>query len=300
RDSSDGKMSSMLHPGKAIYVRISDGLGNQMFQYAAGRALALQNQTELVLEPIPEFFKWLNPSRRFALPYFELSSHVHISYPPLSSRILGKARSLKPDVLTRKECNAYQFQNDIAELKPPARIEGFFQSSNYFKNVPQTILHKEFSLKKELSRRAKELKEKIVRKENSICLHMRLADYKNSEIFFSLRENYYQAALGDILRQLPSRPTVWVFSNGNREEVTALCARSGIPSAEIQTDQRIPEWELLHVMSACQHHVIANSTFSWWAAWLKGNQGITVMPKRWFQEPSWEVSGLRFPGWSQI
>lgn len=294
RDSSSGKMGLMSQDlSKAVFVRVSDGLGNQMFQYAAGRALAFQYRTVLVLEPVSEYFKWFRPSRRFALPHFKLSQSVRIHYPRLGSRASSNAPTLK-------ELNAYQFQADIVESKLPVRIEGFFQSEDYFKNMPREILFQEFGLKDTLSHQAGNLKNKILQTDNSICLHMRLADYKTSGIFAALNETYYRAALENVLRQLTGSPAIWVFSNGTKEEVSELCKKSGIWNAKIQTDEGIPEWELLHVMSACQHHIIANSTFSWWAAWLKGTQGITMMPSQWFKEPSWEAKGLRVLGWCQI
>jgi len=284
----------------AIYVRVSDGLGNQMFQYAAGRALALRNNAQLVIEPVSEFFRWRGSSRRFGLPHFNLAANAVIKYPSPVFTFFEKIVAKKSDVPTIKELNAYQFEKEIAEIKTSARLEGFFQSADYFAHVPRALLLQDFSLKKRMSKEAMSLEEKIRSKPNSICIHMRLADYKTNGIFNSLNEFYYRSALQEIRRRLTDEPTVWVFSNGTQEEVRELCQRSGIPHAEIQTNQTVPEWELLHVMSACQHHVIANSTFSWWAAWLKGADGLTVMPKQWFRESSWEAKGLQIAGWAQI
>jgi hypothetical protein len=284
----------------AIYVRVSDGLGNQMFQYAAGRALSARNDVSLVIEPVPEFFSWGGSSRRFGLSHFNLSSRVTINYPGFLLRFGGKKPQQNLELPTLKEGNAYQFEKEIKEAKSPLRMEGFFQSADYFSDLPREVLLQDFSLKKGLSRKGSELREKIGSNSNSICIHMRLADYKNSGIFNSLNENYYQSALEKIRGQLTGEPAIWVFSNGSKEEVGELCKRSGILKAEIQTDQKLPEWELIHVMSAFQHHVIANSTFSWWAAWLKGAKGVTVMPKQWFRESSWEAKGLQLSGWSQV
>jgi hypothetical protein len=284
----------------AIYLRVSDGLGNQMFQYAAGRALSARNDVSLVIEPAPEFFSWRGSSRRFGLLHFNLSSRVTIKYPGFLFQLFGNKPRQNLELPTLTEGNAYQCEKKITEAKGPLRIEGFFQSTDYFSNLPREVLLQDFSLKKGLSRKGSELKEKIKSKSNSICIHIRLADYKNSGIFNSLNEKYYQSALEKIRGQLTGEPTFFVFSNGSKEEVGELCKRSGILNAAIQTDQKVPEWELLHVMSACKHHIIANSTFSWWAAWLKGATGMTVMPKQWFRESTWEAKGLQLAEWSQI
>ena len=284
----------------AIYVRVSDGLGNQMFQYAAGRALSARNDVSLVIEPVPEFYRWGGSSRRFGLSHFNLSSRATINYPGFLFRFAGKKPQQNLELPTLKEGNAYQFEKEITQAKSPLRIEGFFQSADYFSNLPREVLLQDFSLKRGLSRKATELKERIESTSNSICIHMRLADYKNSGIFNSLNEQYYQSALEKLRGQITSEPALWVFSNGSKEEVRELCKRSGILNAEIEIDHKVPEWELLHVMALCQHHVIANSTFSWWAAWLKGSKGFTVMPKQWFRESTWEAKGLQLPEWSQI
>ncbi|NBT58006.1 alpha-1,2-fucosyltransferase [bacterium] len=288
-------------PTKAIYLRISDGLGNQMFQYAAGRALAVRNQAELVLEPAPEFFKWHGTSRRFALPHFKLSKTSFIVYPSLLSKCFPKRENDSTGVPTLKELNAYQYQKGIAELKAPARIHGFFQSSDYFADLSPKVLIEDFGLKEKLSPEGGKLKNQVLEATDPVCLHIRLGDYKKSGIFRELSPEYYRAALAEVQRHLPERePPIWVFSNGTQEEVTELCKKIGIANAKIHTEKNLPEWELIHIMAGFRHHVTANSTFSWWGAWLKGSSGITTTPKQWFNEPSWEAAGLRVPGWVVI
>lgn len=291
----------LSHLGKVIYLRVSDGLGNQMFQYAAGRGLALRNNAELVLEPSPDFFRWFGSDRRFGLEHFNLSAQTEIHYPKMVSWFTKRKNYGSEGISVHKEQNAYQFQEKIVELKAPVRLEGFFQSIQYFSHLPRRILIEEFTLKNKLSAEARKLQDRILKEGNSICLHIRLADYQSSDIFNCLSEDYYRSALQELKRNLTdTQSSIFVFSNGTREEVAELCKKSGIEDAEIHTERTIPEWELVHIMAKCRHHVTANSTFSWWAAWLKEQSGMTIMPKQWFREPSWEPTGLRMRNWSVI
>ena len=285
---------------KKVYVRVTDGLGNQMFQYAAGRALAIQNNATLVLEPSIDLFKLRKTGRRFGLDRFLLSSNVITHYPnPLSKLVKFKQKD-KSDIQLIKEGNSYRFQKEIGEAQTPIRICGYFQSTTYFSSMPRSQMIKEFSLQNKLSVDAESLVNRFRGKNSSVCLHLRLGDYTKSPIFNTLTEKYYQSALRKIEGSLTEKPVICVFSNGTKQEVLNRCIRMGVPDAYIETRETIPEWELIHVMSSFQHHIIANSTFSWWAAWLKGNTGITIMPKQWFKEASWDVNELRVPEWLQI
>jgi len=283
----------------AIHVQISDGLGNQMFQFAAGLALALRNRSPLILEPVPYFFKLFNPPRHFGLKHFKLSSFVKVDLP--RRRFLKRSlMSEKHQIPTFLEKNAYQFEEDFFKIQSPFRIQGFFQNTNYFSEISRPILLENFQIISKFSSKTKDLVRDLKKKNLATCVHLRLGDYKNSPIFKSLSSDYYQESIEVIRKSGIKEEDLWFFSNGSHREIEAVCQILKLKNPQIISGDEISDWEAMFVMTQFTHHIIANSTFSWWAAWLKKNSGLTIMPKQWFHEPSWRVDGLKVPGWMEI
>lgn len=283
----------------SIHIQISDGLGNQMFQYAAGLSLALKNKVPLVLEPVPYFFKIYKPPRRYGLQYLNLHPCIQLNRP--IRKTLGKVfvSNLRA-VPTFVEKNAYQFEKEFLTISPPFRLQGFFQNVKYFSELPRDMLLENFRLNSKMSSKAIGLCKAVKEMPNAACIHLRLGDYKTSSIFKPLSLDYYREGL-KVLRSLGvSHDSLWLFSNGSMAEIKSFCHDLKLINPRIVSGNEVSEWEAMHLMKQFKHHLIANSTFSWWSAWLKETPGLTIMPKNWLREPSWEVLGLKVPGWIEL
>lgn len=300
-----------------IITRISGGLGNQLFQYALGKSLALRNNTELVLDT-----SWYasaearNPRREFELHHFALhvrtmsrANEQALGLPSMSSAsIMAKVRrrlfrlkeSRKPLVertfITEPH---YHFSPDILAIDHDCYLAGDWQSERYF-NAHADIIRKGFALKHPLSPSAQAFLKRI-KKTNSVALHIRRGDYVHTKSTNTLHglcsPEYYTQAVA-MIAETTSAPTLYIFS----DDITWVKENLTFPYPTIFVDDpSIPAYEALTLMSACAHQVIANSSFSWWAAWLNQNpEKIVVAPKQWFATNAISTADLIPNSWVRI
>ena len=261
-----------------VTVRIFGGLGNQMFQYAMGRSLALKFGVPLMLDT--SFFKGCK-ERKFMLDKFKISKEIVVSDKSgiLNSKIVRKIMSTIrfPEWYYRNYSNS--FDDRFRDLPKNVYLDGYFQSEKYFTDI-EVVLRKEFELFFEVSEDFKMWKEKI-RNSNSVSMHVRRGDYllkKNIEIHGVLGIDYYEKAVSKIGNEIET-PEFFVFSddkNWCRENIIPITKNGNI--IEIRSENTDVE-ELL-LMSFCKHNIIANSSYSWWGAWLNRNEKkIVFMPK---------------------
>lgn len=300
-----------------IIIRVSGGLGNQLFQYALGRILALQNGTELVLDT-----SWYastqakNPPREFALGHFvvtfrtmEHADERVLGLPDMSStgfvakvrrRLFRLRESRKPlperTFITEPH---YHFSPDILAINHDCYLTGDWQSERYFSAHADTI-HNEFTLKHPLSPSAQVFLGRI-KKTNSIALHIRRGDYAHAKATNALHglstPEYYAQAVAMIAKTVLN-PTLYIFS----DEIAWAKENLTFPHPTVFVDDpSIPAHEALILLSACEHQVIANSSFSWWGAWLNQNPGkIVVAPKQWFATNTISTADLIPDSWIRI
>lgn len=298
-------------------MRISGGLGNQLFQYALGKSLALRNNTELVLD-----ISWYtgaeacNPRREFELHHFALhvrtmspANEQTLGLPPMSSAsIMAKVRrrlfrlkeSRKPLVertfITEPH---YHFSPYILAINHDCYLAGDWQSERYF-NAHADIIRKEFTLKHPLSPSAQVFLERIKRT-NSVALHIRRGDYAHAKATNALHglcsPEYYAQAV-TVITKTVLEPTLYIFS----DDIAWAKENLTFPYPTIFVDDpSVPAYEALVLMSACAHQVIANSSFSWWAAWLNRNpEKIVVAPKQWFATNTIWTADLIPDSWIRV
>lgn len=247
-----------------ITVRTSGGLGNQMFQYAFGRAKALKNHEELRL-----FFSRDKSStpRNLLLENFNIKSKVIGS-------VTIKDRLFK---ITERQ---YTFSEDMYDI-PNGYFVGIWQSEKYFKDFAEEI-RADFTLKNPLSVTAKAF-EKTITENDSVSIHIRRGDYvsnpKTKEKHGLVPVGYYVKAILYIMERIPTK-RFFIFSDDIEWVKDNL---SSPPEAVFVSGNGLSECEELILMSLCKHHIIANSTFSWWAAWLNQNKDeVVIAPKQWF------------------
>jgi len=282
---------------RKITVLLMGGLGNQMFQYAAGFSLAKKNNAQLFLDttllndrfPRKEFtFRTLDLDIFGIAPNFTTFSKVSQAM-PIPGVWLGidysliKARDVLGIQKTIKERSPV-FDPDIFNMESNALLFGYWQSEKYFENVKDD-LRAVFDFKIPLAGVAKEIAEKI-KSTNSVALFVRRGDYVN---FARVRAEmgdtnitYYKNAITYIAERV-NNPAFFIFSN----DIEWCRDNLKIPFPAMYIDNDPAKvgpkfsYQLQH-MSLCKHNIIANSTFPWWGAWLNPNpQKIVIAPRQW-------------------
>ncbi len=275
-----------------IVVLLKGGLGNQMFQYAAGRRLAHKRNTSLALD-----LSWFENAeqqpgsvRTYELGDFNVKERFinHSAFvlarpeAGLKIKVYKYTKGLFKPRLTPyiKPDDEYRFDERVLNLPNNTFLEGFWQGPRYFENIRDLLL-KDFSYKKPPVGKNKELADKIA-KVDSISVHVRRGDYANNKYFkgfHGLTElDYYQRAI-DKLAGGVKQPHFFVFSDEPK-----WCEKNlkiNFPVTYVSHNKSGSED--LRLMMNCQHNIIANSSFSWWGAWLNQNPNkIVIAPKRWF------------------
>jgi hypothetical protein len=270
-----------------IISRLTDGLGNQMFQYAAGRRLAHHLGTDLILDV--SLYANQSPTstpRRYELDFFRIQATiaqaglVHIwRNPPFTT--LMDSELYRPEVLNAHD-NTY--------------LIGYWQCERYFEDI-RTLIFGEFMPAQSPDEANINTSRKIERSV-SISIHVRRGDYVSNKFHSFLGLDYYRIAVTEITKKI-QRPDFFVFSDDpewcrqNLDIVfpyTLVTHNSG-PRAY---------WDIT-LMSRCQHNIIANSSFSWWGAWLNRNPGkIVIAPKQWFGDPTVDTSDRVPDDWIRL
>jgi len=272
-----------------IIIRLAGGLGNQMFQYALGRHLAYKNQTDLKLD-IFELKK--NRLRDYQLKHLKIKGKVDqglalrkIHWQAKSKTFLVKRfkkfSNLFKNIYLEKE--KFKFDPQVFKQKKDIYLYGHWQSFKYFEDIKE-IIKKDFSFKEKLNKKNKQVLEKIINS-NSVALHIRRSDYltdKQAKKFHDLCSmRYYYIALEKIKREV-KKPHFFIFSDDIKWARKNLRFKNQLDFINVNSIKQ--GYKDLRLMKNCKHFIIANSTFSWWSAWLSENKKkIIVAPKKWLK-----------------
>lgn len=264
-----------------IIVRLRGGLGNQLFQFAAAHSLATHKGVELKAD-LYTYTK--HPLRKYELHHFNISlpeatrDEVHqFTGSNFVTRYLNKKNNYFncPNVFAQPH---YHFYDDFFSLPENIYLSGYWQSEKYFVNVSDS-LRRMITPSKALDAKNAELVS-TVRSCDSVAVHIRRSDYTQTGFFKTMDLDYYNRAFEVIGRKINS-PRYFVFSDDITWSRQKL---SGLKDVTfVDHNKGDDSFKDLLVMSACRNQVIANSTFSWWAAWLNDFAGKTVIaPQTWF------------------
>lgn len=275
-------------------VRLAGGLGNQLFQYAAGRALALRLECDLILDT--SFFDRRGRHRQFELGRFPAAAFESRALAPWWRRLLPRRHFRRNAPPVFRETH-FHFAPAFEAIDAPVCLEGYFQSEKYFARfAPQLRL--ELLPPPPASPAGKRLAEEIAGARATI-LHVRRGDYvagsKAASLYAHCELDYYARAL----RAIGDPGPVFVFSDDILWARENLCELG--PLQFVGDGSPRDAVEDLKLMSLGFHHVIANSTFSWWGAWLAGpSKGRTIAPKSWFRDSRIDDSDLLPPTWERL
>jgi len=281
-----------------ICVQLSGGLGNQMFQYACGRALAYKHKVCLILDL--EHLEKNSSQPTHALREYELGifllnarkanvTELKLFKPSrLSllnnklSQMIGFPRIFNKNLLIENKYIGYNRR--IETLPKKCTIMGYWQSEQYFINIKVQI-RKDFQFKPTLDIENDERKKKIT-STNSISIHIRRGDYAErlgTKIAHGLCSlDYYNSAIKFLLQKI-NNPYFFIFS----DDLNWVKQNLKIPhdhefiSGNVGNNSFVD----MQLMSLCRNNIISNSTFSWWGAWLNPNPDkVVIAPEQWFND----------------
>lgn len=268
-----------------VVVGLSGGLGNQMFQYAAGRSLAVRLGVPLILD-----LSWFGSQqeRQFSLSHFCIEAVQRSQCPwlPPKGRALASrfSRRWLPRIMgvpVLREPH-FHYTADFSTLSEPVFLEGYWQSERYFQEI-RSLLLQEFALREPLPSASQEILEEISAYD-AICVHVRRGDYLSNPIAAKVHGtcpvDYYRAGVSELCQGL-ERPRCFVFSDDPGWVRASLAFDCSMTVVDVNgTDDAHLD---LVLMAACHHFLIANSSLSWWAGWLGAHAGKKVIaPARWF------------------
>jgi hypothetical protein len=250
--------------------------------------------------------KRVEPLLRYELAGFDLDVEVgHVlEFARLPAgtpvlRVAQRLRPFRPRVLkVIREAPSGEFLPDVLSAGDNVYLDGFWQSEDYFNDHAQLIRH-DFAFRDSLSGTAAAF-ERAIGRESSVSVHVRRGDYVGSTFMYALDRQHYERAIGIIAREVGS-VSIFVFSD--EPDWCEANLRFDHPTAVVRyEDGADHSLDDLRLMSTCDHHVVANSSFSWWGAWLNPQPGkIVVAPRRWFSSPELRSEERRTPpDWIRI
>ena len=295
-------------PERTIHSIINGGLGNQLFQYAAGVYFAQAWQAKLRLyTPGDEGWTREYP-RPYRLAVFNLPQQARPS--GLLARVVRSQRYDRlpggrlllrilsgASVINEKDTHAFTPADQFPAPGRNVWMLGYWQAAGYAQMVAD-VLRQHLTYTTPATGRNEELLRQIAGQPNAVSLHIRRGDYQlvgGGHLLLPM--NYYHLAIARLREQIPN-PHFYVFSDD------VAWARANLPTdyptTFVDHNDQHHGFEDLRLMSACRHHIIANSSFSWWGAWLsKPDQGLTLAPAPWV--PGRPVKPALYPpGWQII
>jgi len=288
-----------------VIVKLMGGLGNQMFQYAAARRLSWCHGTPLKLDlSFLDGEQAGNTPRKFELNNFCISAEI--ASPREVSAMSGKSSTRLATACSRlfqraagyidyRE-NFFHFDPNLLTLPDNVYLEGYWQSERYFAEI-RDLIRKEFTVKTPLLGRSLEIADEI-QAVNSVSLHVRRGDYVTEEKTHGVCDIEYYRKAEDRVAQELGNPEFFVLSDDPVWVASHLRLRH--PVRYINHNGSMAH-EDLRLMSLCRHNIIANSSFSWWGAWLNDNPGKSIFaPKEWFRDKSHNTADILPESWIKL
>lgn len=254
-------------------------LGNQMFQYAALKGIARYHGYDFCIPLVGMF--GTNDERVFA-------SDVNLyDFPNIIENIIQLT-----EYPTREESSFRFDANLFYDCEDGTNLSGYFQSERYFKHIDDEI-RSDFTFNQFVSRMTESYIGGLYGDSELISLHIRRSDYTTDPNFHVLDLNYYQSALELLNLDLP----VLVFSDDPEWCEKQFFFKSDNFKVSKSNNTLVD----LCLMSKCHYHIIANSSYSWWGAWLANSQKV-IAPKKWFSGnlSDWDTTDLYCPKWVSI
>ena len=274
-----------------IISNIIGGLGNQMFQYACGRALSLRSEEPLrvAIDQFDgyDFHHGFELQRVFHVTVPQATKHdlkrlLGWQAPPAVRHLLGRPVMRWATGRHWRNEPHFQYWPRINEIRPYVYLHGYWQSERYFADVADQI-RQDFTFRMPWDDADLAVCERM-RAQPSASFHVRRGDYtfnKNQRIYAMCDLAYYRDAV-HLLRQRVPGVRLFAFSD-DPDWVLEQFGAELDPFEIVRHNSGSRSANDMRLMSQSDHHIIANSSFSWWGAWLNPSLNkIVVAPRRWF------------------
>jgi len=296
-----------------IIVSLIGGLGNQMFQYALGRRLALKNKVDLKFDicelrkdpiigtPRKYNLHCFNILEKFATPQ-EIQKYKGDN-PGLLLKLIriilgGTTANRNKSFIVEKE--NFVFDKDVLQVDKNAYLQGYWQNEKYFRNIRDVLLE-EFTVKHPPDKKNQDVLNQT-NSTNSVSIHVRRGDYvkdkRTNKHHGTCSLGYYKKAIEIIAKKIKN-PYFFAFSDDIAWVKKNLQMKYPVYCVDNNNDEH--NYEDLRLMSACKHNIIANSSFSWWGAWLNKNPNkIVIAPKKWLNNSDIDTSDVTPKEWLRM
>lgn len=305
-----------------VITRVMGGLGNQLFEYAAGRRLAMVNNDRLKLDTS----SYAASPRPYRLNKFniveDIASESEVTHltgvsnrNTFSARLQRRLAGYFPQKSSALKERSTGFHPEVLKATGDAYLDGYWQSERYFKDIEDTI-RAELTLK-DAPDPANAYTAAAINECESVSLHIRRGDYVSNPLYNQVHGacslDYYRAAIKLLVegpqsmgRDSGPRPTdevrnprFFVFSDDLDWAKDNLKLQH--PASCMDYNGEDKDYEDLRLMSLCKHHIIANSSFSWWGAWLCLNPDkVVIAPEKWFNDPTKDSKDIVPDSWWRI
>ena len=273
-----------------IITKLEGGLGNQMFQYAIASILAKKKNAAILIDT--NFFNQTEKNQGFTPRNFELSIFNN-SYIQASESEIGYFQQLSFIDKIKKKCGfnypkiyseaSFSFDEKVLSINLPVYLKGYFQSYKYFIGY-ENVIKNDFAFPID---KLDSINKKLwltIKQTNSISIHIRRGDYVNDKNTQGYHGNcsldYYKDAIA-LLASKINDVNLYFFSD-DTDWVKEQFENISYPKVFVNNTGE-NSWKDMCLMSSCHHNIIANSSFSWWAAWLNEHSNkMIIAPKKWF------------------
>jgi hypothetical protein len=281
-------------------IMISGGLGNQMFQYAL--CLAIRQKGHQVKIDISKYNYYQIHNNYELKDIFGIEGEVAS---PEEIKKSGYTRDNRITRLLRKSIfrkkSTYNernigFDSEVFEVNN-RYIYGYWQSEKYFIDIKSIVC--ETYVFPELNSKKLEMYSKQMKESNSVSIHIRRGDYLNHPLYKGICEkDYYQRAIKYIIKVLGNDVLFFVFSNDMNWVKTNLNIKNAV---YVEGNIKKDSFRDMQLMSMCKNNIIANSSFSWWGAWLNQNpEKIVIAPTKWVNDKNKNCDDIIPNGWIKV
>jgi hypothetical protein len=291
-----------------IIAGLKGGLGNQMFQYAAGRRLALKHQTCLKLDT--SFLEQKNEDhitvRRFELSLFNLEADF------ATAREISDVRNFKNRLFSKLNLGSqnpyvqekfFQFDPAILRLPDNVYLDGHWMTEKYFTDV-ESVIRNDFSFRNPVLPQGRNILDRI-QSGNSICIQVRRGDYvlnpKVLQVHGVTSIEFFRRAINFISSKI-TNPEFFIFSDDSTWCVDNFGDLQSVCFVEKELEKHgAKNSDYLQLMSRCKHFIISNSTYGWWGAWLSNTPGkLVVAPTNWFVDKTRNTQDIYPESWIKM
>lgn len=291
-----------------IIVRLIGGLGNQLFQYAIARRLAFETKQPLKMD--------LTGFETYTLHAYSLQP-FNVRHDVATLEEIGRVKPLTEDTggllspsrLLRKlrysrtwikERTPYVYDPEVLQARGDVYLDGYWANEKYFKSI-EAVIREEFTVKAD-PEGTDLATAQFIEGVASVCLHVRRGDYATDSVTQSFHGlaplDYYREAVARLTARVRD-PHVFVFSDD--ADWVRKHVRLDYPTTYVTHNKADKNYEDLRLMALCRHHIIANSSFSWWGAWLgQSRDQIVYAPAKWLNRPEIDTSDAMPAHWGKL